>query len=252
MGFRTVLVTGASSGIGRAVALELASRGSHVAVAARRKDELDELAHTIEERGGRALVLPVDVSDPNAAMEAVRRADRDLGALEMVIANAGVGFFGHASTMGWDDVARVIDVNIRGAMATIHAAIPIFLAHQGGHIVGVTSLAGRRGLPHAGPYSASKAALSTFLETCRIDLAIANIRVTDVQPGFVDTPMTQAFTHPKPFLWTADRAARYVVRRLTSAPAAIAFPWPLALLSRLSRHMPAWFFDPVVRLLTGA
>jgi len=249
---RTVFLTGASSGIGRALALELAAGGAHVAIAARRKDELERVAREIEDRGGRALVLTVDVSDPNAAMEAVRKADRDLGALEMVIANAGIGHYGHASTMSWEDVARQIDVNVRGTMATLCAAVPIFLANKGGHLVAVTSLAGVRGLPNSGAYSAAKAAVSTFLETLRIDLHDAGIRVTDVQPGFVDTPATANARHPMPFRWTAERAARHIVRRLASAPPTIAFPWPLVLLTRLGRLLPAWFYDRLTRASAAA
>src|SRR5262245_9413032 len=115
---RTVLITGASSGIGRALALEYAGLGAFVAVAARRREELEALARVIEERGGRALAVPVDVGDPAATMEAVRRADRELGALEMVIANAGVGHSGHAASIAWEDLNRAIDINLRGAMAT--------------------------------------------------------------------------------------------------------------------------------------
>jgi NADP-dependent 3-hydroxy acid dehydrogenase YdfG len=244
---RTAYITGASSGIGRALALELAGRGVHVALAARRAAELDALVAQIGERGGRALAITVDVADPDAAMEAVRKADRELGPLEMVIANAGVGHAGHASTLHWDDVSRILDVNVRGAMATLCAAIPIFLAHKAGHLVGVTSLAGRRGLPGAGAYGASKAALSMFLETLRIDLAGAGIRVTDVQPGFVATPMTARARHPLPFLWTADRTAQHIARRLESAPPTIAFPWPLAMATGLSRYLPAWLYDRVTR-----
>jgi NADP-dependent 3-hydroxy acid dehydrogenase YdfG len=242
-----VFITGASSGIGRAVALEYAGRGAYVALAARRKDELERVAKEVEERGGRALVLPVDVSDPAAAMEAVRNADRELGALEMVIANAGVGYYGHASTMSWEDVNRQLEINVRGAMATLTAAIPIFLAHKGGHLVGVTSLAGQRGLPKSAPYYAAKAAVSTFLETLRIDLRDAGIRVTDVQPGFVETPRTQRSTHRTPFRWTADRAARHIVRRLDAAPATIAFPWPLVVATRFGRLLPACLYDRIAR-----
>jgi short-subunit dehydrogenase len=247
---KTVLITGASSGIGRALALTFAARGAHVAVAARRNDELEKLVREIEEHGGRAKAYVVDVCDPQAAAEVVRSADKDLGALEMVIANAGVGFYGHSATMTWEDIARNIDVNVRGGMATLHAAIPIFLAHKGGHLVGVTSLAGRRGLPASAPYCASKAALSTFLETLRIDLSEAGIKVTDVQPGFVDTPMTQGTKHAKPLQWTADRAARYIVRKLGAAPPVIAFPWPLAFLTRLSRSIPTWIYDPLTRAMS--
>src|SRR4051794_18447923 len=156
---RTVFITGASSGIGRALALEYASRGAFVAVAARRRGELDALVHEIEERGGRAIAYPVDVVDADAIRDAVKKADVDLGSLDMVIANAGVGILGHASRLRWEDVTRVIDVNLRGAMATLLAAVPIMLAQQRGHLVGVTSLAGRRGLPESGAYGASKAAL---------------------------------------------------------------------------------------------
>jgi short-subunit dehydrogenase len=250
MPVKTALVTGASSGIGRALAIELATRGAHVALCARREEELREVARTIEERGGRALVLPVDVTDPGAVREALQKADRDLGALEMVVANAGVGHYGHAGTLQWDDVARVLDVNVRGAMATLTAAIPIFLAHQRGHLVGVTSLAGRRGLPSSGPYSASKAAVSIFLETLRVDLRAAGIRVTDVQPGFVATDMAKNATHARPMQWPADKAARVIADRLESAPAIIAFPWPLAMLTGISRFLPAWIFDRLARAVS--
>jgi NAD(P)-dependent dehydrogenase (short-subunit alcohol dehydrogenase family) len=110
----------------------------------------------------------------------------------------------------------------------------------------VTSLAGRRGLPQSGAYSASKAALSTFLESMRMDLAAAGIHVTDVQPGFVATPMTEKNTHPMPFKWTAEKAARVVATRLDRAPAMIAFPWQLALVTSISRLLPAWLYDRLV------
>jgi NAD(P)-dependent dehydrogenase (short-subunit alcohol dehydrogenase family) len=121
------------------------------------------------------------------------------------------------------------------------------LAQQRGQLVGVSSLAGRRGLPKSGAYSASKACLSVFLETLRLDLASAGIRVTDVQPGFVDTPINQGSKHPRPFLWMPDKAARVVAMRLEHAPAVIAFPWPLAMATALGRYMPAWLYDRVMR-----
>jgi NADP-dependent 3-hydroxy acid dehydrogenase YdfG len=245
---RTVFITGASSGIGRALALEYASRGAFVAVAARRKDELDALVHEIESHGGRALAYPVDVIDADAIRDAVRKADADLGSLDMVVANAGIGILGHASRLRWEDVTRVIDVNLRGSMATLLAAVPIMLAQQRGHLVGVTSLAGRRGLPESGAYGASKAGLSTFLETLRNDLAAAGIRVTDVQPGFVATPITTSIEHPMPFVWQPEKAARVIARRLERAPALLAFPRPMAALTALARIMPAWLFDRLVRL----
>jgi NAD(P)-dependent dehydrogenase (short-subunit alcohol dehydrogenase family) len=244
---RTLLITGASSGIGRALALEYASGGARVALCARRPAELEAVAGEARARGGDALCLPLDVSDVAAVSEAVRKADRDLGGLDMVIANAGRGGATHASRLTWADIEPMLDVNVRGAFATIAAAIPVFLAQQRGHIVGISSLAGMRGLPQAAAYCASKAALSTFLESIRIDLAPAGIAVTDVRPGFVDTPATANATHPMPLRWSAERAARHVVRRLESRPAAISFPWPLALATRLARLLPAWIYDRAVR-----
>jgi short-subunit dehydrogenase len=247
---RTILLTGASSGIGEALALEWGSRGAHVALVARREAELERVAAGVRARGGRALVIPSDVSDPNAAIDAVKRADTDLGGLEMVVANAGLGTTGHATRAQWSEVARLLDVNVKGAMATLTAAIPTMLAHQRGHLVGVTSLAGRRGLPTSSAYCASKAALSTFLEGLRLDLAPAGIRVTDVQPGFVATPMTADVKHPLPFLWSSEKAARYVVRRLerSRAPTVVAFPWQLDFLTSFARVLPAWLYDRIIRL----
>jgi short-subunit dehydrogenase len=165
----------------------------------------------------------------------------------MVIANAGVGREVHASTLAWGDVQTILDVNVSGAMATLIAAIPIMLAQKHGHLVGISSLAGRRGLPHNAAYCASKAALSAFLDSLRIDLADAGLHVSDVQPGFVETPMLDDLRANKPFKWPVHRAARTIVRRLDRHPARIVFPWPLALLTSLGQALPAWIYDPVIR-----
>ncbi len=242
-----LLITGASSGIGRALALEYARGGAKIAICARRVPELETLAAEIRDLGGEALCIPLDVCDPQAVDDAVRRADRELGGLEMVIANAGQGATRHSSQLAWADVAAIVDVNIRGAMATLVAAIPIFLAQRRGHLVGISSLAGRRALPHAAAYSASKSALSTFLEALRLDLAPAGIRVTDVQPGFVATPLTARAVHSRPFIWPVDKAARHIVRRLERAPAVVAFPWPLVLATSLARVLPASIYDRLIR-----
>jgi NADP-dependent 3-hydroxy acid dehydrogenase YdfG len=245
----TVLITGASSGIGRALAVVYGRRGAHVALAARRADALEEVAAVVRRVGGRATVLPVDIADPEAAAETVRKAEGALGSLDMVIANAGIARNRHATTLRWKDVNAVLDVNVRGTMATLLAAIPIFLAQQRGHLVGVTSLAGRSGLPGAGAYSASKAAVSTFLETLRVDLAGANIKVTDVQPGFVDTPILEGMRHPMPFRWPVEKAALTIVKRLEHAPAVIAFPLSMDILTALGRAVPPFIYDRVIRLV---
>jgi short-subunit dehydrogenase len=244
----SVLITGASSGIGRALALEYARGGAKLAICARRVAALDSLAAEISAQGGTAITCPLDVADTDAVADAVRRADRDLGGLEMVIANAGQGGARHSGRLTWADVSPIIDVNVRGALATLVAAIPVFLAHQRGHLVGISSLAGRRALPMSAAYCASKSALSAFLESLRIDLSPAGIRVTDVQPGFVATPILADAKHPKPFAWSVDRAARHIVRALERGPAVVAFPWPLALATRIAGLLPARLYDRVMRV----
>src|SRR6185503_4566121 len=126
--------------------------------------ELQEVARAIEQRGGRALVVPLDVTNTAAVEEAVRRVDRDLGSLDLVIANAGTSRQVRAPLLTVKEALDIVDVNTRGAIATLVAAIPVMVAQQKGHLVAVTSLAGRRGLPGYGAYSATKAAVSTFLE----------------------------------------------------------------------------------------
>jgi len=243
----TLLITGASSGIGQALALEYARGGARMALAARRAAELEAVAAQVRDLGGEALCIPVDLCDTDAAAEAVKRADRDLGNLDMVIANAGRGDTMLGSRLTWQHVGPVLDINVRGALATVVAAIPIFMAHQRGHIVGVSSLAGIRGLPTSAAYSASKAALRTFLESLRIDLGPVGIRVTDVQPGFVATPINEHARYPMPFKWPVAKAARHIARRLESGPAVIAFPLPLVIATRIGRILPAWLYDRAVR-----
>jgi NADP-dependent 3-hydroxy acid dehydrogenase YdfG len=244
---RTVFITGASSGIGRALALEYARGGAKLALAARRGDELERAAVEVRAAGGSAICIVLDVADCDAAREAVLRTDRELGSLDMVIANAGRGDTRHGTRVDWEHVQCVLDVNVMGAFATIVAAIPIMLAQRSGQLVGVTSLAGRRGLPTSAAYSASKAALSTFLEALRIDLTPAGIRVTDVQPGFVATPIAKVSDQPRPFQWPVEKAAKHIVRRLEKAPPMIAFPWQLTLATRFARSLPAWLYDWALR-----
>jgi NADP-dependent 3-hydroxy acid dehydrogenase YdfG len=248
---KTVLITGASSGIGRALALEYARRGAHVFATARREAELAALCSDITASGGRASKAVCDVSDPKAAFEIVRTAASELGSLDMVIANAGIGGTQHAVRFSLDDLLMMIDVNVKGAMATLASAIPIMLEQKSGHLVGVSSLAGRRALPGSAVYSASKAALSTFLEGLRIDLGPSNIRVSDVQPGFVETPMTEKNDFPMPFIWPVEKATRYIANHLAHGAHVVAFPLPLTAATRLSQMMPFGLHAAVTRWMSG-
>ncbi len=170
--FETALITGASSGIGRAIALELAAKGTRVVLAARRRAELEELSREVRERGGRADVCELDVADTAATRETVARWDRDLGGFDLVLANAGVGGTEPAPKITWPAVERIVQVNVLGAMATLVPLIAPMVERGHGTLSAVTSLAGMRGLPSSAAYSASKAAVSTFLEA-RGDAVVA-------------------------------------------------------------------------------
>ena len=247
LSLRTALVTGASSGIGAALARQLAEAGVEVVLAARRAEIIEELVLSIRHRGGRARALPLDVAQPEETAQAIRALDDELGGLELVVANAGVGGPRWSGTLTWEDCAGMIDVNVRGAIATLTAVLPEMVERGRGHVVGVSSMAAYRGFPHNACYSGSKAFLSTFLESLRVDLAHTGVAVTDVRPGFVRTPMTATLTDPMPFMIEPDRAAEHVVRGIARRSAMIAFPWPMAALARSVASLPMLVYDRAAR-----
>src|SRR5262249_19713309 len=154
----------------------------------------------------RAVAIELDVADTRATVAAVERAWEELGGLDLVVANAGFGKELHATRLTWEDAAPLLQVNVLGSIATLTAALPKMVARGSGHLVGISSLAGTRGLPTSSVYSASKAALSTFLEGLRVDLAGSGIGVTDVRPGFIATAATANAKHPMPLLMQLDDA----------------------------------------------
>lgn len=225
---RTALITGASAGIGRGLAERLAARGTTVALVARRAELLDEVRRAIETSGGRAVVVTADASDPDRLVETIQRVDAELGGLDMVVANAGIGGTVDATQMTWQKVAPVLQLNVMGAIATLCAALPGMVARGRGHVVGVSSLAGIRGLPKTAPYSASKAALSTFLESLAIDLEGSGIFVTDVRPGYVKTDLTAGRWDKMPMLLELSDALDIIVEGLDRGDPVIAFPKPIS------------------------
>ncbi len=226
MTYRSALVTGASSGMGRGLALALAARGTHVVAAARRQAQLDSLVDEIAQAGGAAEALALDVADSDATHAAVRALDQRLP-LDLVIANAGVGDATPARKLEWRRVKQQLDVNLTGACATIVGALPGMVERGTGHIVGIASVAAFRGLPQFAAYSASKAGLRTFLEGLRLDLHGSHIYVTTICPGFVKTEMTANNKGPMPFVVELDKAVRVILRAIDHQVGERAFPWPL-------------------------
>jgi len=242
---RSALVTGASSGIGAALARALAREGIEVVLAARREPALRELAATITSEGGRARVLVLDVADPVQTNAKIQAVDDELGGIDLVVANAGVGQSRWAGKLDWEACSQVIDVNVRGAVATLVALLPRMVERGRGRLVGISSVAQYRGLPRNASYSASKAFLSTFLESLRVDLRHTGVSVTDVRPGFVDTPLS-ASVPTKPFEIDADAAAKLIVRAIDRRQRVLVFPLPMRMLGSLLTVMPAAIYEPVM------
>jgi clavulanate-9-aldehyde reducatase len=186
---RVAAITGASSGIGAATALELARAGAAVAVGARRRDRLDDLAARIESEGGRALAMEVDVTDQEQARAFVEGAHTELGGLHILLNNAGVMLLGPVEDAPLDEWRRMVDVNIYGVLWCTHAAMPLMRKGGGGDIVNVSSVAGRRATAGAAVYNLTKFGVTGFSEALRQEGLHSKIRVTVVEPGMVDTEL---------------------------------------------------------------
>jgi clavulanate-9-aldehyde reducatase len=186
---RVAAITGASSGIGEATALTLAREGAAVALAARREDRIAELAKRIEDEGGRAIAIATDVSDEASARAFVRRAHDELGRLDILVNNAGVMLLGPVEGADVAQWRQMVDVNILGLLYATHEALPLMREGGGGHVVNVSSVAGRTARAGSAVYNLTKWGVNGFSEGLRQEALHANIRVTVVEPGFVDTEL---------------------------------------------------------------
>ena len=192
---RVAAITGASSGIGEATAFALARAGAALALGARRRERLEELADRIRSEGGRALPLEVDVSDEAQARRFIQTADQELGGLSILINNAGVMLLGPVEGANTDDWRRMLNANLFGVLWCTHAALPL-MREGGGHIVNVSSVAGRRTDPGAAVYNMTKWGVTGFSEALRQEALHSNIHITCVEPGFVDTELQGHNTNP--------------------------------------------------------
>jgi len=249
MSYRTALVTGASSGLGRGLALWLAKRGLRVFAAGRRIPQLQALADEAQAAGATVEPLELDVTRTEAHLERLRELDSECGGLDLVVANAGVGGVTHGKRLEWDKVRAIIDTNVTGAAATLTAVLPRMVERRRGHVVGISSLAAHRGLAGHAAYSASKAFLATFMESLRVDLSSTGVRVTTIYPGFVKSEMTADNHFPMPFLMETDAAVELMGTAILRGETELSFPWQLALPSRLAKVLPNPLFDAAARRL---
>jgi len=234
------VVTGASSGIGAALARRLAAEGCRVGLVARRPDRLADLAGEIRATGGTAAVATADVGDRDQVSAAFAALRGELGPVDLLVANAGVGVPTTLEPVNTPAVEEMFRVNVLGVVYAIEAVLPEMLRRATGHIAAVSSLAGFLGLPGESGYCATKAAVNTYLDGLRIHLRGRGVRVTTLCPGFVRTPMTAVNDFHMPWLLEADEAARRMVRALRRGRKVYRFPWPMSLLIRLAGWLPDW------------
>jgi len=239
---RRVLITGASSGIGSALARELANHGCRLFLVARRLERLEALARDLDTTGVEVGYAWCDVADESSVRQAARQLEEQFGGVDVVILNAGIGGRFDVRNFRAADVEQVIKVNYLGAVYWLEHTLPYLVKQQAGAVVGISSLAAVRGLPGSGAYSASKAALSTFLESLRLELRPLGIHVLTVEPGFVRTEMT-AGLKSMPFMLEAGDAARRIVRALRRRRAVLRFPLVPAAAMRLIGLLPVAVYD---------
>lgn len=240
--YGTVLLTGASSGIGREMALWWARRGARVWAAARREKQLEALA---AEGQGKITPISMDVAREAETAERIRALDEEVGGLDLVVANAGVGDPTPGRKATWEHVERVLRINVTGAAATLTAVLPRMVERGRGHVVGVSSVAGYRGLGAYSAYCSSKAFLSVFLESLQVDLRGTGVRVTCIEPGFVKSEMTARIEGraPMPFMATTEDAADRYCRAILR----FAYPRVHAIPARLMRLVPAPIYEPLAQ-----
>ncbi len=243
-----VFITGASSGIGEALAVWYAAQGARLGLAARRGDALTALN---ERLGGGHACYPLDVADAPALHAAATDFVARFGAPDIVIASAGVS--AGTLTECEEDLAvfrRIMDINVYGMAATFAPFIPAMRAASGERrLVGIASVAGIRGLPGAEAYSASKAAAIAYLESLRLEMRAHGIRVVTIAPGYIETPMTAVNPYPMPFLLPVDRAAQRFAAAIARGTSYTVIPWPMGIVAKLLRLLPNALYD---RLFAGA
>ncbi len=240
-----MLITGASSGIGEGLALEFARRGYGLAIVARRLDRLQALAPRLLAAGAEQVVtLELDVADTDSIEPAVQRAAMQLGRLDVIVANAGVGPLTPTGRGKLPLMRETLNINLVGAIATIEAALPIFRAQGFGQVVGVTSVAGSKGLPGFGAYSASKAGLHRYLQALRAEVRGTPVVVTELAPGFIDTDINRN-KGARPFLIDRDRGAAIMARMIERQVGKRWVPvLPWTIIAQLLKILPASVLAP--------
>lgn len=241
MAAHRVVISGASSGLGLALAHHYLEQGAMVAVMARRADCLQDLSRQFPQQ---VYGYPLDVRDSAAVQAAAQSFIARAGVPDIVIANAGISV--GTLTEYADDIdvfQQVMDINMLGVIKTFQPFLAPMREAGQGLLVGIASVAGFRGLPGAGAYSASKAALISYMESLRVELRGSGVRAVTICPGYIKTPMTAKNPYPMPFILSADEAARRIARAIASGKSFAVVPWQMGFVGRVLKLLPNWLYD---------
>ena len=248
MNLRHVLITGASSGIGAALARRYAAPGTRLSLTGRDPSRLQQVSGLCRSAGADAEWHAADIADADDVNQWITGCDTRQP-VDLVIANAGIGGSAVIAPDSGETLAtaqKIVATNILGVVHTVIPLLPRFVARGNGHVVIMSSLAAYVGLPHSPLYSASKAAVRVYGQALRRLLAPSGVRVTIVCPGFVETPMSAGVQGPRPMMWSVERAAERIVRGTSRGEREISFPRSLVMLARLADVLPARFVDSIL------
>ncbi len=250
--YKKIFITGASTGIGRQLALDYGGQGAALWLLARSQEKLESLEKEIKASGGTARILVCDATIEKDFLTALKQAQEESGGFDLVIANAGWG--GKMQYPGDNNISvlnQVIDLNFRAATQTLEYFAKYMVIARKGHLVGVSSIAGFRGLPSTAAYSATKRALISYLESLRFSVQSFGVLVTDIRPGFVRTPLTDQNKVPMPFLMDVDVASFKIRRALERGRKRFAFPWQMAVMVHIMKNLPDFIFDWLGTIIWG-
>lgn len=235
---RTVLITGASSGIGEEFAKQLADKGCRLILLARREDRLEKLVNSLPVHEQGHIYFKCDVGDYDQVKSCCEQILDQNILPDVLILNAGYSQKFDVRSFKSEPVKRMMDVHFFGAIYFLEFFLPQMIERNSGHVVFMASLAGFRGMPKAGPYSAAKAALGVFLESLRVDLYQTNLNFTLLSPGFIETPLTTKNEFPMPFIMPLPKAVRKMIKGIERKKCEVHLPGALSIPAKMSRFLP--------------
>jgi len=238
--WKTAWITGASTGIGREIALQLAAKGVKVAASARSADKLTNLATNV-------VPFPLDVRDAPAMAKTALDIEAKLGAIDLAVFAAGTYAPVAINEIDPETFANTMAINYQGVVNGLAAVLPHMLAHRSGQLAWIASVAGFRGLPKAASYGPTKAALINLAESLKPELELQGIKVSVINPGFVETPLTAQNTFKMPFLMKPEEAGRLTIKGLVKGKFEIAYPWPFVTMLKIGRILPYSLYFRLIR-----